>query len=181
MKEEWKKIEEWDYEVSNLGRCRSLDRTVIQACNADGLLVTRLYKGRILKEDKTTHLNKTTGESVIYHRVTMSNKKKRRRESVHRLVAIAFIERESGKDYINHKDENPSNNAASNLEWCTRSENELHKYKNGFRQIQSKFTPDEVIELRGSEKGCMEIAKEYNVSPSTASDMLNKKTYKRIV
>ena len=42
---------------------------------------------------------------------------------VHRLVAEAFIPNPEGLPHINHKDENPKNNRASNLEWCTQQYN----------------------------------------------------------
>ena len=44
-------------------------------------------------------------------------------EYVHRLVAMAFIPRIEGKNIINHKDENPSNNNKDNLEWCDQKYN----------------------------------------------------------
>ena len=42
---------------------------------------------------------------------------------VHRLVAEAFIPNPSNFSVINHKDENPANNAVDNLEWCTQRYN----------------------------------------------------------
>lgn len=51
--------------------------------------------------------------------------------TVHRLVAIHHCERERGKNIVNHIDGNKMNNDASNLEWCTQSENVLHAYKLG--------------------------------------------------
>ncbi len=42
---------------------------------------------------------------------------------VHRLVALAFCPKEEGKEYVNHIDGNPTNNKASNLEWCSHKDN----------------------------------------------------------
>lgn len=47
----------------------------------------------------------------------------------HRIVANAFLPRVEWKDQINHKDWNKSNNHIDNLEWCTCSENQIHKMK----------------------------------------------------
>jgi len=44
---------------------------------------------------------------------------KTKRFGVHRLVAEAFIDNPNNYPIINHKDANPSNNVADNLEWCT--------------------------------------------------------------
>ena len=46
---------------------------------------------------------------------------------VHRLVAAAFIDNPLGLPIVNHKDENPANNCAENLKWCTARENTVYK------------------------------------------------------
>ena len=53
----------------------------------------------------------------------------RKTVAFHRVIASIFCERELGKDFVNHIDGNKTNNAASNLEWVTRSENTIHSYR----------------------------------------------------
>lgn len=50
---------------------------------------------------------------------------------VHRVVALKFLDRVDGKNYVNHIDGNKSNNDVSNLEWCTHSYNVQHAYDTG--------------------------------------------------
>lgn len=44
----------------------------------------------------------------------------------HRMVAELFLPKVQGKDYINHKDADKTNNCVDNLEWCTPKENSVH-------------------------------------------------------
>lgn len=64
-----------------------------------------------------------------YHQVVING----RTTQTHRIIASIFCERESGEDFVNHIDGNKQNNDASNLEWCTRSENALHAFSNGLQ------------------------------------------------
>ena len=69
-----------------------------------------------------------------YHRVVLSKKNKSYNFLIHRLVAEAFIPNPENKPCVNHKDENPSNNNYTNLEWATHKENNnygSHGVKNG--------------------------------------------------
>jgi DNA-binding Xre family transcriptional regulator len=50
---------------------------------------------------------------------------------VHRLIAEAYIPNPDNKPYVNHIDGNSNNNAASNLEWVTASENVAHAWSTG--------------------------------------------------
>ena len=55
---------------------------------------------------------------------------------VHRLVAQAFIEQPEGKEYVDHIDDNRSNNDISNLRWCTQAENLGFSYAKGKSPIR---------------------------------------------
>ena len=100
MNETWKDVIGYEglYQVSDLGRVRSLKYKKVQVLmprfNNRGHLTVRLY------------LN-GKGRNVY----------------IHRLVAEAFIPNPSVFPVVNHKDENPVNNAARNLEWCTQKYN----------------------------------------------------------
>jgi len=54
---------------------------------------------------------------------------------LHRALCFEFVPRIDGKNFVNHKDGNKLNNAVSNLEWCTKSENTKHAYALGLKKI----------------------------------------------
>ena len=118
MQEIWKKvtIEPFSeyYEVSNLGRVRSIDRKVKRK---NGTVYTA--KGKVLLQALDGH---------GYPFVWMQVKENKIERHVHRLVALAFVENPKPDEYnvVNHKDENPRNNKADNLEWCTHKYNLLY-------------------------------------------------------
>lgn len=63
--------------------------------------------------------------------VLLSKDGKGKTHSVHRLVAQAFIPNPKNLPIVHHIDENPQNNAASNLQWCTQKENVHHTIASG--------------------------------------------------
>ena len=125
MEEIWKDIEGYErlYQISNLGNVKSLDRYIINK-NGD----KQYFPGKYL----------TQGISDNYLKVTLSKSNKQRTFRVHILVARAFIPNPENKPEVNHMDGNKQNNRVDNLEWNTRSENELHAYKNGLAKPSNK-------------------------------------------
>ena len=100
------------YQVSNLGRVKSLNRT---STHPKGYIAH--YKEKILKQ---------SFERNGYVRVGLSRDGKVKLYYVHVLVAQAFIANPDNLPEVNHKDENKLNNKASNLEWCTHEYNSKH-------------------------------------------------------
>lgn len=108
MEEIWKPVKGFEgyYEVSNLGRVRSIDRVVVDNVRN----CERLLKGKILIQ---------RDNSNGYKGVMFCKEHKLYNKYVHRLVAEAFIPNKDNLPQVNHKDEDKSNNRVDNLEWCT--------------------------------------------------------------
>lgn len=69
------------------------------------------------------HILTPTDNGSGYKIVSLHTKRSRINKYVHRLVAEHFLDNPLGKKYINHLDYDKSNNAVTNLEWCTQLEN----------------------------------------------------------
>lgn len=112
MEEIWKDIEGYEglYQVSNLGRVRSLDRVVNRINPRNGNPLTFILRGVVMKQ----HKNKGG-----YMRVSLKIKEPHRTCLVHRLVAKAFIPNPNNLPEVNHKNQVRNDNRAENLEWCT--------------------------------------------------------------
>jgi hypothetical protein len=115
MEEIWKAIEGYEgkYQVSNLGRVRSVERKTT-LCNQHGEF-QRKEHGRI----KSQGMNRKDG----YRNVKLYRDGKMRTLYVHRLVAQAFIPNPDNLPEVNHKDEDTTNNRVDNLEWCSSKYN----------------------------------------------------------
>lgn len=122
MKEEiWKDIPEYEglYQVSNLGRIKSLPRK---------------NNKRIINKEIIKVFTKLPNG---YLKVGLSKNGKTKYYFVHRLVAEVFIPNLENKPCVNHKDCNRKNNDVSNLEWVTHKENNSYKDHHLKRNISS--------------------------------------------
>jgi len=119
----WKEIKNYeDYEISNLGRVKSLARTIYKT---DG--TTQTYKEKFLKPTVNSG----------YLKVKLAKNLKSKVKKVHQLVAVAFLNHTPNgfKAVVDHIDNNPLNNELGNLQIITQREN-LSKDKKGL----SKYT-----------------------------------------
>lgn len=111
--EVWKDVVGYEglYQVSNLGRVKSLERNVEKSNKKSMFVCSRILRPFTNKKYQYSTLSKNGKES--------NNK-------IHRLVAYAFIKNPNNYTQINHKDENTLNNCVDNLEWCTNSYNRYY-------------------------------------------------------
>ena len=142
----WKAVVGYEgiYEVSSLGRVRSLDKIKI------GSRFNSNIKGKILSLRVVNH---------GYRALILQNNNIKKNVPVHRIVAKAFIPNPEGKKEVNHINLIKDDNRVENLEWCTRSENMIHAGKNGklggtkgmfigSKSVRSKIVESDVIEIR---------------------------------
>lgn len=122
MCEVWKDIAGFEgyYQVSSYGNVRSVDRVIEVQIRGKSRKVHR--SGKVLTAVKTKD---------GYLSVQLLKNSKPYTCKVHRLVALAFCEKEDGLEEVNHIDGCKSNNCVDNLQWCTRSQNIRHAYDNG--------------------------------------------------
>jgi len=161
QQELWRAIPEYEgyYEVSNMGRVRSLDRI-----DGNG----KSFKGRVLAQTETVY---------GYYRVRLCKDGKPRSFMVHRLVAQAFKLISGDSHEVNHLDGDKKNCKADNLQWCNKSENLQHAYDTGL--IQKKLSNKDVAFIRKYYKprdkkyGATALAKRFGVSKQQIHNVLS--------
>lgn len=116
MTEEWRGVPGFPgYEVSDLGRVRSLDRAVtynrVDQYSGRTLTITKKVRGRIL----------APGTVASGHQFVVLGRKHGR--FIHTLVLLAFVGPAPPRHECCHWDDDARNNALTNLRWGTRKEN----------------------------------------------------------
>lgn len=126
---------------------------------------------RIKKSDGSFKQLKPTKFGKGYLHINLVKGGKQKSFQIHRLVAEAFVPNPKNLPIINHKDENPLNNCANNLEWCTYSYNinygtRLERYRKTCKQNHSTKRFLETMKTRGrsrAEKEVLCLDKEMNI------------------
>jgi hypothetical protein len=177
MTEQWKSIlgYEGKYEISNLGRVKSLPRLKKgKSGSMQGV------PGRILK-----------AKMDDYFRICLSKDGIKKLHQVNVLVASAFIVNPAYKPIVNHIDGNKLNNSVENLEWVTRSENQFHAVRTGLQKSKkgehhpfSRFTEKQIRDIRTKyiprTYSMRALAEEYRVCVSSIQQILNRQTWKHV-
>jgi hypothetical protein len=138
------------YEISNMGRVKSLSRVVERK---DGN--TRVTEDRIILPFLT---------KCGYHQIVLCKDGVRKKHLIHRLVANAFIPNDNPTDnvLVNHKDENKLNNRVDNLEWCSAY------YNTRYGKLQKRLVKINVIDSKGDVvevvEGIRDCERKYSIS-----------------
>lgn len=154
-----------EYEASNLGRIRSMDRMVPVIVR--GKRAMRRQVGKVLScvDNGSGYRTLQLGKGNRYY--------------VHRLVAEAFLGQIPEGMWVCHNDGNPANNSAENLRYDTAKNNEADKKKHGTRKpekshlaVLTELQVRAIRELRASFPQS-DLAKIFGVSQPTISRVLS--------
>jgi len=172
MEEVWKQVvvkgKQYLREVSNKGRCRKPDGSFCKLAN-NGAGYFSVAIDSFVQEDGTFRC---------------------KREYIHRLVAMMFLDNPENLPQVNHRDYDKTNNNLENLEWCTKSYNIKDAHAKG-RMIKRTteaaiciLTEQQVIDLYTAVKrdrvGISEQARRMGLPRTTASSILNKRSRRDI-
>ena len=142
-------------------------------------------KGRTRKFDRAEIKPSQNENGYLY--LNLGGRKNRERWLLHRLVAELWIENnDDKKTEINHKDGNKGNNCIENLEWCTHSENEIHKHLNDLDgqtihteylkfKNSMKVNPAERLQIKKDYKSGItqkDLGRKYNLSQPQVSAII---------
>lgn len=178
MEENWKPVVGFEglYEVSDLGRIRSLERTCV--C---GKAKRMPVKSRILKP-----IDHQRGYLVVrLHGLDGASKQVK----IHRIVAATFHENPLGLREVDHVNGNKHDNRAANLEWVSPSENMqravnlgLKKPSRGEDAGSAKLTDSKVREMRQLRpvRTYQEIATLFGVTTMTAFNAIKGRTWAHV-
>ena len=177
----WKDVVGFEglYQVSNLGRVKSLDRVLsIKTSNqVVSFSCLRTKKGKVLKP-----VNRGRG----YLCVSLSDRDRCRLVNIHLIVAEAFLEKPRPDKVINHKDGNKANNTLENLEWVSTSENHLHAVNflgqlRGDTHGMSKLTEDQAKQIKSLRKlgySAKILSEMFNIGESQVKRISSGKSWK---
>ncbi|MEM7806504.1 MAG: NUMOD4 motif-containing HNH endonuclease [Planctomycetota bacterium] len=171
--EVWKPVPGYEqaYDVSDLGRVRSLDRFV------NGRWGTQRVHGRLLKQPR--------GQAGYPEVCLHDGAGGQRRHSVHQLVLAAFVGPMPPEHVCRHLDGSRDNNRLSNLAYGTQADNandrESHgRTCRGEQHSSAKLNHRAVRFIRSSTARSVDLAKAFNVSDVAISAVRSGRTWKHV-
>ena len=171
----WKAIRGYEgyYEVSDLGEVRSLDRVVTEK-SGKHQGKRRFLKGSNMKLTESKGNNRNQG----YYVVNLHKDHKTQVIPVHILVARTFIPNPDNLPTVNHKDGNKHNNFASNLEWVSYADNNIHALHTGLRKPRGNVIMQYTVDGKyvATYKSACEAARVTGFSRGAISHCLNGRT-----
>lgn len=163
------------YEVSSLGRVRSIDR-LVRRNNRGNTGCIHNQPGKVLSQ---------TFNQAGYPRVHLSKEGVKRKVGVHFLVCEAFHGPRPAGMEVAHNDSNPRNPRANNLRWDTPKGNSGDRVANGTSPVgekhpRARLTDEAVIEIRASSERAKVLAARYGIKPGTVYQIRYKQTWKHL-
>jgi hypothetical protein len=171
----WKPVVGYEglYEVSSLGRVKSLQKTIFREKHGNWVQPERILKN--------------SSQQNGYVAITIYKNGKAKRINIHRLVCVSFVQNPNNKPCVNHKNGVKSDNRLENLEWVTFSENTFHAFNKGFLKPlkgesngSSKLLEKQVYEIReklSKKHSVKSLMEEYSISRSHIQRIRNKKCW----
>ena len=168
MPEHWQPVSRYpNYEVSDLGRVRSIRHRTSQGMRGGRLLTPMAHK-------KWGHCRVKLYRDGVFRRVM-----------VHELVLEAFVKRRPKGRIGRHLDGNPSNNVPSNLAWGTTRQNHQDRERHGRTARGAlhgnvKLTESQVIAIRlavDRKETKTSIAARYGINRTTVSRIARRKSW----
>jgi len=163
MEEKWMPVVDYEglYEISNFGNVRAVERYYYTGTGTK-------VKRRIYSTVKAVSIN-THG----YPQSIFTKNGNRKKITIHRLVALAFIANPENKSQVNHKDGDKLNNCVENLEWATAAENMAHASAAGLLTPVPESDGEKIViyfegdKCLGASTAITELAKRLNLDRSS--------------
>lgn len=171
------------YQFSTLDRVKSLERYAKGKNGSHRIIKEKIRKPQFSKGYWQVNLSKNNIDTTF---------------GIHHIKAMVFIPNPNNYTEVLHIDDNPSNNALSNLKWGTHKQNIREAWKNGLCELTRtkskqrcgekcaahKLTKEQVIAIRNkfNTNGytMIALAKEYGVSYQSISGIIHKKKWKHL-
>lgn len=153
--ESWKNIKGYEtfYKISNLGRVKSLAKTITRKDGEVKNLSEKIIKPFLTKKG--------------YKQIVLTKDGAKKKHYIHRLVAQAFIPNPNNLPEVNHINENKLDNDVVNLEWLSKIDNMRHGTLQARRAEKAKKTI-EVLDSAGTVievcRGLCDTAMKYNTT-----------------